>query len=63
MRMIARRHRWFLCAASDAGLCTLLGLLLQLPILHAIAPLSIPLWAWIDAQAEGRALTDRPFGG
>jgi hypothetical protein len=60
--MIAPRHRWLLCAAGDAGQCVLLALLLDLPLLYALAPLSFPLWAWLDGRAEGRALLDRLFG-
>jgi hypothetical protein len=37
-------------------------LLLDLPLLYALAPLSFPLWAWLDGRAEGRALLDRLFG-
>ncbi len=60
--MIARQHRWLLCAAGDAGVCVLLALLLDLPFLYALAPLSFPLWAWLNGRAEGRALLDRLFG-
>ncbi len=60
--MIARRHRWLFCAGGDAALCVLLGWVLRLPILYVLAPLSFPLWAWLDGHPEGRALLDRLFG-
>jgi hypothetical protein len=60
--VIARRHRWLLCASGDAALCVLLAALFGLHFLYALAPLSFPLWAWLDGRAEGRALLDRLFG-
>ncbi len=61
--MIERRHRWVACAAGDAVLCIALGALLGWPVLYALAPLSFPLWGWLDARPEGRAFLDRLFDG
>lgn len=60
--MIARRHRWLACAAGDAAFCVGLGVLLGWPIFYALAPLSFPLWAWLDSRPEGRSIIDRLFG-
>lgn len=57
-----RNHLWLLFALGDAALCVGIGSLLGWPILYAIAPLSFPLWAWVDSQPDGRAWLDR-FSG
>ncbi len=61
--MMPRQHLWLLCAAADAALCTALAALIDLPFLYALAPLSFPLWAWVDGRPEGRAFIERLFGG
>ena len=57
-----RRYAWLIFAAGDAALCVGLGMLLGWPILYAVAPLSFPLWAWVDSRPEGRAWFDRLVG-
>jgi|GEM_PF-6627695 len=52
---------WLRFAAADAALCVALGMLLRWPILYVIAPLSLPLWAWVASRPEGRAWLDRFF--
>lgn len=58
-----RNNAWLVCAAGDAALCAGIAALLGWPILYALAPLSFPLWAWVDDRPEGRAFIDRIFGG
>ncbi len=52
-------HRWLLLTTVDAALLAGLGWLVGLPILYPLAPLSCPLWAWVDSKPEGRALIRR----
>lgn len=59
---MSRQHLWLLCGFVDAALCVALAALLDLPILYALAPLSFPLWAWVDSRPDGRAFIDRLFG-
>jgi hypothetical protein len=57
-----RQHAWLLFAAGDAALCLAVGMLFEWPILYALAPLSFPLWAWVESRPEGRAWLGRFFG-
>jgi hypothetical protein len=57
-----RQHRWLICGLGDATLCAVLGWLLEVPFLYALAPLSFPLWARVDSRPQGRAFIDRLFG-
>jgi hypothetical protein len=59
---LKRDHLWLLFAAGDAALCAGLAALFGWPLLYALAPLSFPLWAWVDSRPEGRAWLDR-FSG
>lgn len=59
---VSRKNVWLLFAAGDASLCVALGTLLEWPLFFALAPLSFPLWAWVDSQPEGRAWLDRLVG-
>ncbi len=60
--MMSRQHLWLLCGLADAALCVALGMLLELRLLYALAPLSFPLWAWVDSRPEGQAFIGRLFG-
>jgi len=46
----------------NAALCVGLGMLLGWSLLYVLAPLSFPLWAWVDSRPEGRAWLDRLVG-
>ena len=59
---MTRKNVWLVFAAGDAALCVGLAALLEWPILHALAPLSFPMWAWVDGRPEGRAFINRFFG-
>ena len=56
------RNAWLILAAGDAALCVVLGMLLAWRVLYALAPLSFPMWAWLDSRPEGRAWINRLFG-
>ena len=57
------RNGWLILAAGDAGLCVALAMLLGWTVFYVLAPLSFPMWAWVDSRAEGRAWISRFFGG
>jgi hypothetical protein len=59
--MTPRRHLWIWCGLADTALCAAFAMLLKLPILVALAPLSFPLRAWVDSRQEGQAFIDRLF--
>jgi hypothetical protein len=59
---VRRENAWLLFATGDAALCVGLAALTGWALLYALAPLSFPMWAWLDGRPEGRAIIDRFFG-